>query len=79
MLDKFALRWEDLSPTNPRLIYAHITGYGDEGEDAAPAFDALVLRLMAKLPEDRFAGATEVRQALAGVTPVASSVPATSQ
>ncbi len=41
LLDKFRLRWEDLAPLNPRLIYAHITGFGDSGLDAdAPAFDA---------------------------------------
>jgi len=42
LLEKFRLTWEDLSPINDRLIYAHLTGYGDEGEDAdEPAFDAL--------------------------------------
>jgi crotonobetainyl-CoA:carnitine CoA-transferase CaiB-like acyl-CoA transferase len=42
LLEKFGLTWEDLAPLNGRLIYAHLTGYGDAGEDAdAPAFDAL--------------------------------------
>ena len=42
LLEKFRLTWEDLSPVNDRLIYAHLTGYGDAGEDADdPAFDAL--------------------------------------
>jgi crotonobetainyl-CoA:carnitine CoA-transferase CaiB-like acyl-CoA transferase len=42
LLEKFRLTWEDLSPVNERLIYAHLTGYGDAGEDADdPAFDAL--------------------------------------
>lgn len=42
LLTKFRLTWEDLQPANDRLIYAHLTGYGDAGEDAdAPAFDAL--------------------------------------
>jgi crotonobetainyl-CoA:carnitine CoA-transferase CaiB-like acyl-CoA transferase len=42
LLEKFRLTWEDLAPVNRRLIYAHLTGYGDAGEDAdAPAFDAL--------------------------------------
>ena len=42
LLEKFRLTWEDLAPINPRLVYAHLTGYGDSGEDAdAPAFDAL--------------------------------------
>jgi len=42
ILKKFRLTWEDLRPLNERLIYAHLTGYGDRGEDADdPAFDAL--------------------------------------
>ena len=42
LLEKFRLTWEDLSAVNERLIYAHITGYGDAGEDSDdPAFDAL--------------------------------------
>src|SRR5262249_12480547 len=30
---KFRINYEDLEASNPRLIYAHITGYGEEGED----------------------------------------------
>ena len=42
LLDKFRLGWDDLSAVNDRLVYAHLTGYGDAGEDADdPAFDAL--------------------------------------
>jgi crotonobetainyl-CoA:carnitine CoA-transferase CaiB-like acyl-CoA transferase len=42
LLDKFGLSWETLSAINDRLIYAHLTGYGDAGDDADdPAFDAL--------------------------------------
>jgi crotonobetainyl-CoA:carnitine CoA-transferase CaiB-like acyl-CoA transferase len=42
LLDKFRLGWADLAAVNDRLIYAHLTGYGDAGEDADdPAFDAL--------------------------------------
>ncbi len=42
LLNKFQLRWEDLRPVNQRLVYAHITGYGDRGEDAdSPAYDGL--------------------------------------
>ena len=42
LLAKFRLNWDDLRPENERLIYAHLTGYGDTGEDAdAPTFDAL--------------------------------------
>ncbi|HEY6418402.1 MAG TPA: CoA transferase, partial [Candidatus Binataceae bacterium] len=42
ILSRFNLTWDDLCAVNERLVYAHLTGYGDEGEDAgAPAFDAL--------------------------------------
>lgn len=42
LLEKFQLTWEHLCRENERLIYAHLTGYGDTGEDAdAPAYDAL--------------------------------------
>ncbi len=41
ILSKFKLTWDDLQPLNDRLIYAHITGYGERGDDAEmPAFDA---------------------------------------
>lgn len=41
ILSKFHLTWDDLRPLNNRLIYAHITGYGETGDDAEmPAFDA---------------------------------------
>jgi crotonobetainyl-CoA:carnitine CoA-transferase CaiB-like acyl-CoA transferase len=37
---KLKLTYEELAPLNPRLIYADITGYGDEGPDAdLPGFD----------------------------------------
>ena len=42
ILKRFLLTYDDLSVVNPRLIYAHLTGYGDAGDDAdLPAFDAL--------------------------------------
>src|SRR5260370_6582624 len=42
LVAKFRLTWEALHEINPRLIFAHITGYGDTGDDAdLPAFDAL--------------------------------------
>src|ERR1700727_4102659 len=31
--ERLKLTYEDISPLNPRLIYADITGYGDEGRD----------------------------------------------
>ena len=42
LLAKFRLTWDHLQPENERLIYAHLSGYGDTGDDAdAPTFDAL--------------------------------------
>jgi formyl-CoA transferase len=42
LLEKFGLTWDELAAVNDRLIYAHLTGYGDAGEDCDdPAFDAL--------------------------------------
>jgi crotonobetainyl-CoA:carnitine CoA-transferase CaiB-like acyl-CoA transferase len=41
ILGNFHLTWDDLRPLNPRLVYAHLTGYGDTGDDAElPAYDA---------------------------------------
>jgi crotonobetainyl-CoA:carnitine CoA-transferase CaiB-like acyl-CoA transferase len=40
MLARYAIRYEDLSPLNPRLIYASVTGYGEAGEEAEkPGYD----------------------------------------
>jgi formyl-CoA transferase len=39
--DRLRLRYEDLKPVNPRLIYASLTGYGETGPDRdRPGFDA---------------------------------------
>jgi crotonobetainyl-CoA:carnitine CoA-transferase CaiB-like acyl-CoA transferase len=41
VLAKLGMRWEDLEPENPRLIYAHATGYGDQGPEVEkPGYDA---------------------------------------
>jgi crotonobetainyl-CoA:carnitine CoA-transferase CaiB-like acyl-CoA transferase len=37
---KLKLEYEDVSPWNPRLVYADLTGYGENGPDASlPGFD----------------------------------------
>ena len=42
LLTKFRINWDDLRAVNDRLIFAHLTGYGEKGDDAdSPAFDAL--------------------------------------
>ena len=39
--ERLQLRWDDVRHSNPRLIYASLTGYGDSGPDAdIPGFDA---------------------------------------
>ncbi len=41
VLAKLGMRYEDMAPENPRLIYAHATGYGDEGSEVEkPGYDA---------------------------------------
>ena len=41
LLRKFKLEYADLAAMNPRLIYASITGYGENGDDAEkPGYDA---------------------------------------
>ena len=38
---KFHIAWEDLRPLNERLIYAYVTGYGEQGECAGqPGYDS---------------------------------------
>ena len=38
--ERFQVSYEALSAINPRLIYAHVTGYGEEGEDTnKPGYD----------------------------------------
>jgi crotonobetainyl-CoA:carnitine CoA-transferase CaiB-like acyl-CoA transferase len=40
MQARYQLRYEDLAPLNPRLIYAMVTGYGENGEEAdKPGYD----------------------------------------
>ncbi|MEK6322856.1 MAG: CoA transferase [Acidobacteriota bacterium] len=40
LADKFHVRYEDIEPLNPRMIYAHITGYGEAGDDTnKPGYD----------------------------------------
>ena len=41
---RLGVRWEDLSPLNPRLIYGSITAYGEAGAEASrPGFDSTAL------------------------------------
>jgi crotonobetainyl-CoA:carnitine CoA-transferase CaiB-like acyl-CoA transferase len=41
VLASLRLGWDDLEPLNPRLVYAHATGFGEEGPEAEkPGYDA---------------------------------------
>ena len=38
--ERLKLRWEDIEPINPRLVYCSLTGYGESGPDRdRPGFD----------------------------------------
>ena len=38
--ERLRLRWEDVEPLNPRLVYCSLTGYGETGPDRdRPGFD----------------------------------------
>jgi formyl-CoA transferase len=40
LADKFRVTYDHLQPINPRLIYAHVTGYGETGDDVLePGYD----------------------------------------
>ena len=41
---RLRVRYEDLAPLNPRLVYASISAYGEAGEEAGkPGFDSIAL------------------------------------
>ena len=41
---RLGVRWQDLQPLNPRLIYASLTGYGETGTEVdKPGFDVTAL------------------------------------
>jgi crotonobetainyl-CoA:carnitine CoA-transferase CaiB-like acyl-CoA transferase len=41
VLEALRLAWRDLEPLNPRLVYAHATGFGEAGPEAEkPGYDA---------------------------------------
>ena len=52
---KFQVRYEDIEPLNPRLIYAQITGYGEEGDDTnKPGYDTTAYWARSGLTEIMF-------------------------
>jgi len=64
---KFALEYQDLSPLNPRLIYASVTGYGEAGADAdKPGYDATAYWARSGLMHSVHNGDAEPAQSPAG-------------
>ncbi len=65
---KFSLRYEDLEARNPRLIYASVTGYGENGGDAEkPGYDATAYWARSGLMYSMHNGDAEPVQSPAGV------------
>ena len=52
---RFQVRYEDIEPLSPRLIYAQITGYGEEGADTnRPGYDTTAYWARSGLTEIMF-------------------------
>jgi len=68
VLEKLGMRWEDLAPGNPRLIYAHATGYGDAGAEVEkPGYDATAWWARSGLMDAVRPGGAEFGLATAGM------------
>jgi crotonobetainyl-CoA:carnitine CoA-transferase CaiB-like acyl-CoA transferase len=67
LLEKFRLRYEDLEPHNSRLIYAHVTGYGETGADSErPGYDLTAYWARSGLMQAMHNGDAEPAQSPAG-------------
>jgi len=67
LLAKFRIAESDLRPLNERLIYAHLTGYGDTGPDAeSPGFDATAYWARSGLMAAMHGAGAEPVQSVAG-------------
>lgn len=74
-LRKFRLEYDDLAPLNDRLVYASITGYGEEGTDAEkPGYDATAYWARSGLMYSMHNGDAEPAQSVAGFGDRPSSV-----
>jgi crotonobetainyl-CoA:carnitine CoA-transferase CaiB-like acyl-CoA transferase len=66
-LRKFRLTYEDLAPSNPRLIHASVTGYGEHGADAEkPGYDATAYWARSGLMQQMHNGDADPVQSPAG-------------
>ncbi len=68
LVKKFRLSYSELRPVNPRLIYAHITGYGEAGADAEkPGYDLTAYWARSGLMSSMHNGDAEPVQSAAGI------------
>ena len=55
LAEKFQVRYEDIEPLNPKLIYAQVTGYGEAGDDTnKPGYDTTAYWARSGLTEIMF-------------------------
>lgn len=67
LLAKFRIAESDLRPLNDRLVYAHLTGYGETGPDAArPGYDVTAYWARSGLMHSMHSAAGEPVQSVAG-------------
>jgi formyl-CoA transferase len=68
LIQKFRVAYEDLHPYNDRLIYAHVTGYGDCGEESdKPGYDVTAYWARSGLMNSAHNGDAEPCQSPAGI------------
>jgi crotonobetainyl-CoA:carnitine CoA-transferase CaiB-like acyl-CoA transferase len=67
LVRKFRIRYEDLAPLNNRLIYAYLSGYGLEGDEAdQPGYDVTAYWARSGLMSSMHNGDAEPAQSSAG-------------
>jgi formyl-CoA transferase len=67
LVQKFRVAYQDLAPHNPRLIYAHLTGYGETGDDSnQPGYDLTAYWARSGLMQTMYNADAEPAQSPAG-------------
>ena len=67
LVQKFRVAYQDLAPHNPRLIYAHLTGYGETGDDSnQPGYDLTAYWARSGLMQTMYNADAEPSQSPAG-------------
>lgn len=68
VVEKLHITYDELRAQNPRLIYAHATGYGDRGEDAEqPGYDMSAYWARSGLMDSVHSGDAEPALSVAGM------------